>query len=61
MATMRYIAADVPAAAAFHVDHLGFEAGPVTDGCAIVQGNGGRQALVEEPSGNVVELFESKA
>jgi len=25
---------------------------------AIAQGNGGRQALVEDPSGNVVELFE---
>lgn len=25
----------------------------------IVQGNGGRQALVEDPSGNVIELFEA--
>jgi predicted enzyme related to lactoylglutathione lyase len=24
----------------------------------IIQGNGGRQALVEDPSGNLVELFE---
>lgn len=24
----------------------------------VVEGNGGRQALVEDPSGNVVELFE---
>lgn len=24
----------------------------------IVEGNGGRQALVEDPSGNVIELFE---
>ena len=26
----------------------------------VIHGNGGRQALVEDPSGNVVELFESK-
>lgn len=25
---------------------------------AIVQGNGGRQVLVEDPSGNAIELFE---
>lgn len=25
----------------------------------VIQGNGGRQALVEDPSGNVVELFEA--
>lgn len=25
----------------------------------IIQGNGGRQALVEDPSGNVVELFQA--
>ena len=33
-------------------------------GCAIrteiVQGNGGRQAVVEDPSGNPVELFEGR-
>ncbi len=27
----------------------------------IIQGNGGRQILVEDPSGNAVELFEPKA
>jgi len=26
-----------------------------------VQGNGGRQILVEDPSGNLVELFEPRA
>ncbi len=26
----------------------------------IIQGNGGRQALVEDPSGNLVELFEPR-
>lgn len=26
----------------------------------VIQGNGGRQALVEDPSGNLVELFEPK-
>lgn len=25
----------------------------------VIRGNGGRQALVEDPSGNVVELFEA--
>lgn len=25
----------------------------------VIQGNGGRQALVEDPSGNLVELFEA--
>jgi len=121
MATIRYIARDVGAAARFYTDHLGFnldfQPGPgfamlsrgdlrlllnspgaggagqqsvdgrtpepggwsrfqleVNDldttgadlegaGCtfrtAIVEGAGGRQALVEDPSGNVVELFEA--
>lgn len=27
----------------------------------VIQGNGGRQTLVEDPSGNLVELFESIA
>lgn len=26
----------------------------------VIQGNGGRQVLVEDPSGNVVELFEAR-
>ncbi len=121
MVSVRYIADDVAAAAAFYVDRLGFavelmpEGGrfaslargdlrlylnapgaggagqpgldgrmpepggwsrfqlefpdldPVVNaledaGCTfrtgIVQGGGGRQALVEDPAGNVVELFE---
>jgi hypothetical protein len=28
---------------------------------AIVEGNGGRQVLVEDPSGNPVEVFEPTA
>jgi catechol 2,3-dioxygenase-like lactoylglutathione lyase family enzyme len=40
-------------------------AGLTRRGCrfrsAIVQGNGGRQVLVEDPSGNPVELFEPAA
>ena len=120
MTTVRYIADDVAAAAAFYVDHLGFQIerqpGPgfamlsrgdlrlllnapgaggagqaaldgrlpepggwsrfqleVDDldvavatltaaGCTfrtgVIQGNGGRQALVEDPSGNLVELLQ---
>lgn len=34
------------------------EAAGCTLRTGVVQGNGGRQALVEDPSGNVVELFE---
>ena len=122
MATVRYIADDVGAAARFYADHLGFRidlqpapgfamlsrgdlrlllnapgaggAGqPMADGrhpepggwarfqlelddfdatvaslvaagltfrSGVIQGNGGRQALVEDPSGNLVELFEPK-
>lgn len=120
MATVRYIAWDVGAAARFYADHLGFNldmhpapgfamltrgdlrlllnapgaggagqnaldgdtpepggwcrfqlevddldttvAGLEAAGCTfrttIIEGNGGRQALVEDPSGNVVELFQ---
>ena len=122
MATIRYIASDVAAAARFYADHLGFhidlQPGPgfamlsrgdlrlllnapgaggagqaaldgrapepggwcrfqlefddldakVADleafGCTfrtgVIEGNGGRQTLVEDPSGNVVELLEPK-
>ena len=36
----------------------GLEAAGCTFRTAIIEGNGGRQALVEDPSGNVVELFQ---
>ena len=119
MTSIRYITADVEAAAGFYTERLGFEAGMVTPGFAmlhrgelrlllnkpgaggagqpgndgqppapggwnrfilevadldalvadlraagcrfrtdVVQGNGGRQAVVEDPSGNAVELLE---
>src|SRR4051794_12265979 len=120
MATVRYIVDDVPAAAAFYLEHLGFEVAmqaesfaaldrgdlrllvnatggaggasqptpdgrrpepggwnriqlPVTDVRAeadrlrgaglplrgdVVTGRGGSQVLVEDPSGNLIELFE---
>ena len=99
MATVRYIATDVEATAAFYVERLGFEAAMVTPGFAMLQrddlrlllnkpgaGGAGQNdpspggwarfqhevsdldatvaelkaavALVEDPSGNVVELFE---
>ncbi len=35
--------------------------GGATFRSGIIQGNGGRQLLVEDPSGNLVELFEPKA
>jgi predicted enzyme related to lactoylglutathione lyase len=34
------------------------EAAGCTFRTAVIEGNGGRQALVEDPSGNVVELFQ---
>jgi catechol 2,3-dioxygenase-like lactoylglutathione lyase family enzyme len=37
------------------------EAADVRFRTAIVEGNGGRQALVEDPSGNPVEVFEPVA
>ena len=121
MATVRYLVDDVDAAAAFYVEHLGFEleqrlgpafaivrrqdlslwlagpessaARPMPDGRQpeaggwsrivievdaideavaalravgltfrndVVTGPGGRQVLVEDPSGNPVELFEPR-
>lgn len=69
--SIRYIVDDVDAAADFYVRQLGFEVqqdleatvARLRDGGArfrsgIVQGNGGRQALVADPSGNLIELFE---
>ena len=38
--------------------HARLSAGGCTFRSEIVQGNGGRQVLVEDPSGNAVELFE---
>ena len=37
----------------------GLEAGGCTFRTGITEGRGGRQALLEDPSGNVVELFEA--
>ena len=36
MVSVRYIVDDVPAAAAFYIDHLGFEAGMQADGFAVL-------------------------
>jgi uncharacterized glyoxalase superfamily protein PhnB len=48
--SVRYIVDDVDAAIAFYRDALGFT--------EIVTGVGGKQILLEDPSGNLVELFE---
>ena len=70
MATVRYLVNDVDAALDFYVGRLGFELverwGPpfamVRPGAhfrnEIVTGPGGRQILVEDPSGNPIELFQ---
>jgi len=70
---VRYIVRDVDAAIEFYTRHLGFtlvmhpappfamqalrEAGARFRN-EIVTGTGGRQIIVEDPSGNPVELFE---
>ena len=70
MTVMRYIVRDVDAAVAFYTRHLGLEVEDLEALVArlraegvpfrneIVTGPGGRQILCEDPSGNVVELFE---
>ena len=54
--SVRYIVDDVDAAIAFYCDLLGFTDARFRND--IVTGVGGRQILVEDPSGNPVELFE---
>jgi len=63
MATMRYLVHDVGAAISFYVDGLDARVEELGARGAVfrnevVEGPGGRQILVEDPSGNVVELFE---
>ena len=55
MAAVRYIVHDIDDSIVFYRDSLGFAVKMKADGFA---GAGGRQILVEDPSGNVVELFE---
>lgn len=62
---VRYIVDDVEAAIPFY-ESLGFEVELVADLRAagarfrsdIVEGRGGRQVLLEDPSGNPIELFQ---
>ena len=62
--SVRYIVDDVDAAIAFYCENLGFTEvmHPAPAGARfrneIVTGVGGQQILVEDPSGNPVELFE---
>jgi catechol 2,3-dioxygenase-like lactoylglutathione lyase family enzyme len=70
MANVRYLVNDVDAALAFYVDALGFALverwGPPfamvrrDDLTLWLSGPGGRQILVEDPSGNPVELFQQE-
>lgn len=55
--TVRYIVDDVEAAAHFYEDLLGFDAG-VGIRSEIIEGRGGRQVVIDDPSGNPVELFQ---
>ncbi|AIY02544.1 hypothetical protein ART_2945 [Arthrobacter sp. PAMC 25486] len=55
--SVRYIVHDVDSALEFYVQQLGFtEVMHPAPGFALL--SRGRQALLEDPSGNVVELFE---
>ena len=53
MAVVRYLVGDVdPLVAKLKASGVPFRG-------AVVSGPGGRQALIEDPSGNPIELFES--
>ena len=57
--SVRYIVHDVDAAIGFYCRNLGFtEVMHPAPTFAIVTGVGGKQILLEDPSGNPVELFE---
>lgn len=74
LVSVRYMVDDVEAAVDFYTKHLGFtlrmgaapafaeverlRAAGVTFRNDIVTGPGGQQILLEDPSGNVVELFQ---
>jgi hypothetical protein len=62
---VRYMIDDVADAVAFYTTHLGFtveqDAAPAFAAVSrndIVTGPGGSQILLEDPSGNIVELFQ---
>lgn len=57
MAAIRYIVTDVDASVAFYVDVLGFELVERWGRRSPWSGTG-RQVLVDDPSGNPIELFE---
>jgi len=76
MAVIRYLVNEVDVAIEFYINILGFleqigarDQGPRIVGgqsgaqlrSEIVSGPGGKQILVNDPSGNPVELFESSA
>ncbi|MDP9630988.1 UNVERIFIED_ORG: catechol 2,3-dioxygenase-like lactoylglutathione lyase family enzyme [Ensifer adhaerens] len=69
MASVRYIVADVDEAVAFYRDNLDFEVDVLIERLRradarfrgeISDGGAGRAFLLEDPSGNVIELFEFK-
>ncbi|KQY78861.1 hypothetical protein ASD52_03265 [Ensifer sp. Root142] len=69
MASVRYIVADVDEAVAFYRDNLDFEVDVLIERLRradarfrgeISDGGAGRAILLEDPSGNVIELFEFK-
>ncbi len=59
---VRYMVDDVDAAIAFYTTHLGFTLLTSAAGLRfrndIVTGPGGSQILVDDPSGNPIELFQ---
>lgn len=61
--SVRYIVTDLDAAVAFYTGHLDFavEMRPAPTFAMLgdlIRGIGGNQVLLEDPSGNPVELFE---
>jgi catechol-2,3-dioxygenase len=65
MAAIRYIVTDIDAATGFYRDNLDFRVDMHNPGKLfrgdISDGGAGRAILLEDPSGNIVELFEFKS
>jgi catechol 2,3-dioxygenase-like lactoylglutathione lyase family enzyme len=59
MVNVRYMVDDVQAAVDFHTGHLGFTLR--SSAAPAFAGPGGKQILIEDPAGNVIELFEPAA
>ena len=64
MASVRYIVKDVEESVGFYTFLLGFSVAALRDAGAvfrndIISGPGGKQVIVEDPSGNAIEIFQA--